>query len=441
MLLLNLNADQFNQIRRTQDYPPLFDLFMRKLPRFQDWMTDQNVSRDIMFEYGLARFIVSDVTLYYCRQMTDYYLWDDGVMDFNERKKRGVIQDYTVYSPYFLWLRDRVSTEEYRKVRSSFRIGHSTQGYHFFMDEIPMRNVDCGNSVNKPWLSRRLLDFVSLDDLTISEPLNNTHLYIYCSSAVNFRVVGGVPFMKFSECRISDIQGKSKGLILEKGSYQELSFRRCHMDLQLNAASIVHMEVNNCNFKVTSDFVRLDSQCKFSCSSNEKYSYQSGSEFYTEVTNLYVDANDYAGAGEYYYRKRTSLMMESLWPWKRFSHDKFRMNKKEKRIFNIKTFLKGISDVFNFLCWGFGEKPSRTLMMSFLVILLSSGVYYFNEKSSTQTLTESLYFSIVSFTTLGFGDITQKTGFLRLFSALESLSGLVLMGLFLAGYASKTKRY
>jgi hypothetical protein len=52
-----------------------------------------------------------------------------------------------------------------------------------------------------------------------------------------------------------------------------------------------------------------------------------------------------------------------------------------------------------------------------------------------------LYFSIVSFTTPGFGDITQKTVFLRLFSALESLSGLVLMGLFLAGYASKTKRY
>ncbi|HGY1772670.1 two pore domain potassium channel family protein [Citrobacter koseri] len=134
-------------------------------------------------------------------------------------------------------------------------------------------------------------------------------------------------------------------------------------------------------------------------------------------------------------------MLESVFSWKHFSNEKFRMSKKEKRIFNIKTFFKDIADVFNFLCWGFGEKPSRALVISFIVILLYSCVYYLNEKSSTQTLIESLYFSIVSFTTLGFGDITQKTGFLRLFSALESLSGLVLMGLFLAGYASKTKRY
>jgi hypothetical protein len=137
----------------------------------------------------------------------------------------------------------------------------------------------------------------------------------------------------------------------------------------------MHIEVNKCDFKVIIYFVRLDSQCKFDYGWGEKYSCQSGSEFYPEVTNLYVDANDYAGAGEYYYRKRKSLMVESLWPWKRFRHDKFRMNKKEKRIFNVKTFSKGIADVCNFLCWGFGEKLSRALVISFVVILLSSCVY------------------------------------------------------------------
>jgi hypothetical protein len=90
---------------------------------------------------------------------------------------------------------------------------------------------------------------------------------------------------------------------------------------------------------------------------------------------------------------------------------------------------------------GFGERPLRALGTSLLIVCLSTIIYYFSAKSNTQTFVEALYFSIVTFTTLGFGDITQESDFLRLFSAVESFSGLVLMGLFLAGYASKTKRY
>ncbi|EDI7804169.1 hypothetical protein T0G50_000565 [Salmonella enterica] len=73
------------------------------------------------------------------------------------------------------------------------------------------------------------------------------------------------------------------------------------------------------------------------------------------MTNLFADSNAYTQAGEYYYRKRKSLMLESVFSWKHFSNEKFRMSKKEKRIFNIKTFFKDIADVFNFLCWGLGE--------------------------------------------------------------------------------------
>lgn len=66
---------------------------------------------------------------------------------------------------------------------------------------------------------------------------------------------------------------------------------------------MMHLNVSNCNFKVVCDFARFDSQCRFSYDRNNKYSYQSESEFYTEVTNLFSESNDYASAGENYYKR------------------------------------------------------------------------------------------------------------------------------------------
>ncbi|MDM3082809.1 MULTISPECIES: potassium channel family protein [Citrobacter] len=436
----NCTAEQFNQMRRNEDYPSLYNLFSQELPRFDEWMADQNITKEMMFQHGLARFIISDVNIYLCLQQREHVLWEHGVMDFKQRKKSGWIKNYAVYRPYFLWLRKHVCDREYISARNGFRINTFKDNHHYFMGKVPLRNIG-GRGVRNANLSGKLLDFVSLDNLVLESPHNNMPLYVYCSSAVRLRITGGVAFLKFKECSLSEIQINHNGLVLEHGSYQDLSFDRCQVDLKLTSANMMHLNVSNCNFKVVCDFARFDSQCRFSYDRNNKYSYQSESEFYTEVTNLFSESNDYASAGENYYKKRRALMLESLWPWGNFQNATFRMNKAEKKIFRLKTFFNGFLDVFNFLCWGFGEKPSRSLAISFAVILLSSMVYYFNEQSSTHTLVEALYFSIVSFTTLGFGDITQKSSFLRLFSALESLCGLILMGLFLAGFASKTKRY
>ena len=402
MTNLDLSNEQFNQIRRKEDYPKLYNLFMSELPQFENWMADQQLNQNIIFEHGLARFIISDVMLYLCQHQREQLLWDDGTMDFRRRKEIGLIDDYTIYCPYFLWFKRKVDEIEYTKIRNSFCINFYTQGHHFFMGKVKMRNISSSNIASHLSMTGKLLDFVSLDNITIINPHNNQSLHIYCSSAINLRFIGGVAFLKFAECKLSS-HNNNGGLTLENGPYQQISFRRCSINLQLCSVNITRMMVVNCNFKVKCDFVRLDSMCKFDCSNNEIYSYSRGkSSFYTEVVNLYVAANDYAGAGFYYYKKRKALMLESLLSWKNFQSDKFGMTKKEKSIFNIRAFLRGVTDIFNFLCWGFGERPTRTLIVSAFVILLFSCVYYFSEKSSTQTVVESLYFIIISFKTLGF---------------------------------------
>jgi len=50
-------------------------------------------------------------------------------------------------------------------------------------------------------------------------------------------------------------------------------------------------------------------------------------------------------------------------------------------------------------------------------------------------LGDSLYFSTITFTTLGYGDFSP-TGWLKVLSAIEAFSGVVNMGFLIAGYSN-----
>ena len=48
---------------------------------------------------------------------------------------------------------------------------------------------------------------------------------------------------------------------------------------------------------------------------------------------------------------------------------------------------------------------------------------------------------MVTFVTLGYADVFQTNIYLKLFAAIEAFLGVALMGLFIAGFASKSKQY
>lgn len=86
---------------------------------------------------------------------------------------------------------------------------------------------------------------------------------------------------------------------------------------------------------------------------------------------------------------------------------------------------------------GYGEKPLNPLICSGVILMGYSLVYhYFSalQNTSTQaTVTnfwDSLYFSIVTFSTLGYGDISPIKNF-RLIASSEALLGLLFTGLFI----------
>ena len=108
-----------------------------------------------------------------------------------------------------------------------------------------------------------------------------------------------------------------------------------------------------------------------------------------------------------------------------------------KRRFSVgfvasRTFamIEWLKSLFLRMVMGYGEKPLRVLGNAALVMLLYALVYYKFGAIGERPFLSSLYFSVVTFTTVGYGDLAPRGAF-RLIAASEALVGILLSGLFL----------
>lgn len=112
------------------------------------------------------------------------------------------------------------------------------------------------------------------------------------------------------------------------------------------------------------------------------------------------------------------------------------------------------SNLVDKLC-GYGEKPENTVIFSGFLILISAVLYFmfgvmhgdevlqidFSKGLLTNinTFFMTLYYSVVTFTTLGYGDITPF-GISRLFAALEAFIGSFTIALFVVVFVKRMTR-
>ena len=139
---------------------------------------------------------------------------------------------------------------------------------------------------------------------------------------------------------------------------------------------------------------------------------------------------DYSQAGEFYFRemecKKKALRK------KKFSPDWF------------KSF--GYS-LLKYTC-GYGEKPERTAFSSLFTILGFALLYWTSEclqypmenPTIFQKIESTIYFSFVTFTTLGLGDIHPLTRLGRTLICCEAVIGAFLIALFVVVFAKKMMR-
>jgi hypothetical protein len=105
--------------------------------------------------------------------------------------------------------------------------------------------------------------------------------------------------------------------------------------------------------------------------------------------------------------------------------------------------------VFARLIFGYGEKPHRALLWGLVVIITCACAYFFGAAAYPNTQDAAvnaeplgfrtcLYFSIVTFTTLGYGDFRPKPGLFQLVAGGEAFAGAALMAVFIV---CLTRRY
>jgi len=157
--------------------------------------------------------------------------------------------------------------------------------------------------------------------------------------------------------------------------------------------------------------------------------YAKAKEVYRNLKNYFRQEGMYNISGEYYYRER---LMETKYNWKE------------------KKYPQWISNIFLKLITGYGERPLNILIWWIGIIFGCALIYYFfsgiyngiayNITLYSPNFLETLYFSIVTFTTLGFGDLAPKPGFFQLFASFEALLGAIFMAMFIFVFARKMIR-
>jgi len=136
----------------------------------------------------------------------------------------------------------------------------------------------------------------------------------------------------------------------------------------------------------------------------------------------------------------------------RFIHSELVMRRHCQPLFSVNRLTSKCIDLF---C-GYGERPGNVVIFSLILIVVCACIYssfglYFegqllqldlinkNLLDNLKGFLVSLYFSVVTFTTLGYGDVTPAGGS-RPVAAIEAFSGGFTMALFVVVFVKKMTR-
>ncbi len=468
---------EFNKWRRENDLNDLLNYFQKTLPHFDEWLTENSLTIDFILQ--------TDKT-------GDFFYWDKEVFLFKtikeaivsyffipieNRKHEKQIEshksivyenehpEYFKFKPYFLWVKwkyklDKPIKTTYSGDLETFRyIGSASPDLPEISTQVIAPGITVlklGGLKIKEWgeLNNRNLDFTNLDFLEIKGKSKGDEIKIFYSSFRNLILSNAeAKFSKFYQSEFTNLYTVNSRLY-------GIGFYNCSIfKAYFESTSISNLIVENCcsnNFSFNrvevENFEYVPPKREYHC--NIITTYKTISDNYKRLRMLFQSNGQQQEVSKAFYYERLYEMKNS-WADTRFLQSFTSIWKINKEYgfsalkYNFKTLFKSISDFVSFIIWGFGERPVRIFTSTLISIFIYSIIYKFsditvNTVSCIETNLDwvnSIYFSIVTFTTLGLGDINPlySSDFYKLIVGSEALLGAFFMGLIVAGFANKSR--
>jgi hypothetical protein len=489
-------SDEFNEWRAQTDLPQLYSFFMQRLPHFKEWLDHYGIDEELFCRVvptgalftGKGRKLIAREEIA-SEKNTFYRHRNISRHDFERRYKDlgRPVPPYKEFEPYFAWAKRHLGRRRFFNLDASndaridgfifnrwtsHRIPEKSRAV--LLGDFEVLKLGGVTLQERIYMGNRNLDFADLDYLVIKDKwhgpgaieinfsscrfmaFTETLLYhvefrgcdldrLQCvkSDLSNFKFIecmGNQP--SFSDCRLSKVSFVRGAFLPE--------FERCEM------REIVYKPGNaNAPGAVSDEYRRLRIAAQGAGKRHEasQYYYRERKYERKALASPYAE-NPATFPG---YSGRMSDTVNRWWkgeiPPAKALRDLGRIAlfhvalwvnpKMMPRALGYK--LRYLASLFEEIVWGYGERPARIFMTAFTLIGVYATIYYFfapeltMEASLATHLVNSIYFSVITFTTVGFGDILPKTPHMKLICASEALFGCFTMGLVVAGFSNKSR--
>jgi hypothetical protein len=467
--LWNMTYDDFNKWRRENDLLKLFAFFESHLPNFNEWLAESQLSVDYILQTNKpGNFFYWDVPVYLVEYVDDnrgtqfMFIPIENKIHENQIEKRVAQKkdNWKVlrFTPYLRWAKTKLGTEKIIDANHAGKLETFRYTVRSAPDvpEVCSATLVSGFTVLKlggvsieSWakLNERNLDFTNLDHLTVTTDFHwSREIEIFYSSCENVTLNNAQPhFTKFYQCEFANLKTNNAVLYgieffhcdFYNAEFKDSKIRNVTFD-QSNLSGLVFNNVE------VEDLEYYPPKNQYGYGGNG--SFDKFADNFKRFRVLFQSNGLRKEASDAYYNERYFEMLHS-WNKSELSQS-LQFTWKKNRIYAYQHFkmhssllLKSISGLISYLVWGFGERPFRVFLFSICTILLFSLIYFFSSVEELNgNVIDSIYLSIILFSTLGFGDYTPiQAGSFKLVLAFESLLGAFFLGLFVAGYANKSR--
>lgn len=489
-------SQNFNEWRATNDLPLLFAYFETKLPGFSKWLDTLPISREMalrvvptgdLFHGNEVKTLIERR-----REYTDsnrIEIFDSTTQDaktyWENRGEQAIVLGK--FEPYLIWAKKTLGEARFivsdalNSGRSdSFVFGlwsGSSPGVlpraHLFKE---FEVLKLGNSLLNGFIDfgNRNLDFTDLDFLQVRDAqFASAWANISFSSCREISICNSrIAFIRFRECVASDFS-------VEASTLQDIFFEESDVnDLRVTNAKIYRMGFDKSRVTpyITNSDIR---EFRFCPPPNTPAS--AIATTYRLLRSAYQSTGMRRESADSYYHERIFERKSYFKPYLNYENRNlfpqmhydgsifqvFRMRRigtlpkkdlikalrlafgarlklwfQPKSFVNLARFkLKWLASVLEYLLWGYGERPFRIALVAGLVIGTYATAYRFMSWPGRPSLdwVDSLYFSVVTFTTLGYGDIAPLTTALKIVTASEALFGAFFIGLVVAGFSNRAR--